>query len=122
MALNSRILVIEDHHLVRELLSEMMESCGYEVVEALGGDEGIWLYRREPTDLVITDVLMNKNGLEVIRELRSEFPDVKIIAITAHDPDLLSIARELGARLTFEKPFDPEAFLKAVKELLEENS
>ena len=99
-----------------------MERSGHEVSEAFDGEEGVYLYRQAPADLVITDILMHKNGLEVIRGLRDDFPDVKIIAITGYDPDLLCEAKQLGASHTFRKPFGLQPFGEAVEELLEQEN
>ena len=74
----ARILVIDDDEPVRVSLRRALGMAGYEVVEATNGDEGVRLHREEPFDLVITDILMpEKDGLEVIRELRRDFHAVK---------------------------------------------
>ena len=76
----ARILIIDDDDRFRDMLQDMMERNGYEVVSASDGKEGIDLYRKEPTDLVITDIIMpNKEGVETMFELQRDFPDVKII-------------------------------------------
>ena len=62
----------------------MLTTAGYEVVEASNGKEGVRLYREAPFDLVVSDLLMpEKDGLEVIRELRRDFPQAKIITLSA---------------------------------------
>ncbi len=105
----------------------MLEAAGYDVVDASTGEEGVRLYRQEPADLVITDIFMpQKDGLEVIRELQGDFPDVKIIAISAGDAkgrfDYLSYAGEFGALRSLPKSFAPEELLAVVEELLGEGS
>ena len=78
-----RILIIDDEQQIRSMLRLMLEREGYEVVEAPDGIEGIRVYRRKPADLIITDLIMpNKDGIGMIIELRKEFPDVKIIAMS----------------------------------------
>ena len=80
-----RILVIDDEEIVRDMLRNLLQHADYEVTEAPDGDEGVRLYQAERPDLLITDVFMpGRNGLEVIKELREEDPDAKIIAIAAH--------------------------------------
>ncbi len=84
---------------------------------------GLQLYREEPVDLIITDVFMpEKEGLETIRELRSEYPEVKIIAISGGGKninlDFLPLAKQLGALRTLKKPFDRQEMLDAVQEVL----
>jgi DNA-binding response OmpR family regulator len=71
--------------------------------------------------LVITDLFMpKKEGMATIMELRRDFPEVAIIAISGLSDAalLLSVARKLGAAKTFEKPFEPEELLTAAEELL----
>ena len=97
---------------------DMVEQMGHETVEAEDGVQGLQLYRLRSPDLVITDILMNKNGLEVIQELKRGFPTVKIIAITGHDPDFLIQAKALGAEHTFKKPFRIDELQEAIEDLL----
>ena len=120
-----RILVIDDDDQVRSLLRDMLELAGYQVVDAPNGKAGARLYRQSPTDLVITDIFMpEKEGLETIRELRQDFPEVKIIAISGGgrmgDFAYLPAAEKFGALRTFVKPFDLHQLLSAVRELLGE--
>src|SRR5688572_234064 len=78
-----RILVIDDDEQVRALLYEILDRAGFKVVEATNGVEGLKLYRAQPADLVITDLIMpEKEGVETILELRREFPDVRVVAIS----------------------------------------
>ncbi|MEA1946586.1 MAG: response regulator [Thermodesulfobacteriota bacterium] len=117
------ILIIDDNNQFRAMLREMLERTGYKVVEASDGKEGIKLYREKATDLIITDLIMpEKEGIETIMELRRDFPDVKIIAISGGgrlDPgQYLSMAQKLGAQRTFAKPVARAELLKAVRELL----
>lgn len=117
------ILVIDDDSHIRLVLRLMLERCGYEVTEASDGMEGISCYRQNPADLVITDIIMpEKRGIDMIYELRQEFPQVKIIAISGGGdigPEVsLEVAENLGALRTFAKPLEQEDLLKAVRELL----
>ena len=119
----ARILVIDDEEMVRGMFRLALELGGHEVVEAADGEEGVRLYREAPTDLVITDIKMPRTGgLEVIQDLRDDFPDVKIIAITGYEPENLNVARQLGALHTFEKPLNMGEFMQIVKEVLEGDS
>ena len=117
------ILIIDDDDLFRAMLRQMLESEGYEVLDAPNGMEGIRLYRTKPTDLIITDILMQeKEGFQTIMELQQIFPEVKIIAISGGGcvgPDnYLKIAKMLGVHSTFKKPFQREELLETVLELL----
>ncbi|MDH5576598.1 MAG: response regulator, partial [Nitrospirota bacterium] len=75
------ILVVDDDPQVCDLLQQILENEGHAVYGALNGLEGISLYRRHRPELVLLDILMpEKEGLETIRDLRKEFPNVMIIA------------------------------------------
>ena len=117
----ARILVIDDDEVVRSTIRKMLQMAGYEIEEAFDGEEGVKLYNQDPTDVVITDIMMpEKSGFETIQEIRSNFPDAKIIAITGGGLHLLPVAHDLGALRIFEKPFHIKELLETVKELLEE--
>jgi len=117
------ILIIDDDNQFRTMLRKMVERNGYEVIEASDGKEGIKLYRKNPTDLIITDLIMpEKDGIETIQELRKDFTDVKIIAISGGGRlgphDYLHLAKMLGAQRTLTKPIELDELLKAIEELL----
>ena len=119
----ARILIIDDEVQILNMLRQMLEGEGYEVVEAPDGKEGLKLYRKNPTDLIITDLIMpEKEGIETIQELTQDFPNIKIIAMSGGGRvgpgDYLHLAKMLGAQHTFAKPIEREELLKAVRELL----
>ena len=121
--LMARILIIDDDAQLLAMLRQVFEREGYEVVEAPDGKEGLRRYRENPTELIITDLIMPENeGIETIMELRRDFPDVKIIAMSGggiNNPGTyLDLAKKLGAQYTFAKPFEREELLYAVRELL----
>ena len=114
------ILIIEDEESIRLLLRSVLEAAGYEVTEATTGRQGLELYRHRPTDLVITDILMPElNGLELLLALTQEFIHAKVIAISGAQEEkiILDVAKILGARQTFRKPFSLPQLLDAVREL-----
>lgn len=91
--------------------------------EAINGNQGIDLYKKESPDLVITDLIMpDKEGLESIREIISYDKDAKIIAISGggiQDPKMyLNLASKFGAVRTFVKPVDNEILLSTIKDIL----
>ncbi len=121
----ARILIIEDDASVRKLLVTFLGRAGYVVEEATDGREGIHKNTNTPADLIITDLIMpGKEGLETIVELRSEFPELKIIAISggiaSSDENYLNAAELCGASKVFSKPFDNKKLLEAVEVLLNE--
>jgi len=119
----ARILVIDDEQAVRLFLREILETDGHEVVDAPDGKAGLRLFSEEPADLTIIDIFMpEKEGLETIRELRREYPGVKIIAISGGGGignfDFLHMAKRFGALRTIAKPFEKKEMLDAVQEAL----
>ena len=116
------ILVIDDEEIVRVLFRSTLEAAGCQVTEAANGRRGLELYRQEPTDLVITDIVMPEmNGLDLLLELTREFLDAKVIAISGagEKQHVLDVAKLLGARQTFQKPFSMPDLLSAVRYELE---
>ncbi len=119
----SHILIIEDNKQVRSMLRKLLEQEGFTVTEASDGEEGIRRYNENQADLIITDIVMpNKEGLETILELKKQYRDVKIIAISGggaiHANNYLQLATYFGAIRTFEKPVGRRELLAAVKELI----
>jgi two-component system, response regulator, stage 0 sporulation protein F len=116
------ILIIDDEEIIRALLRTVLEAAGYEVTEAPNGRIGLELYRQNPRDLVITDILMPElNGLDMLLELTREFLRAKVIAISGagEEKNVLDVAKLLGARQTFQKPFSVSKLLGAVRYELE---
>ena len=118
-----RVLVIDDEAEIREILRETLEAAGYEVAVAANGREGLAAQQHRPADLVITDIFMpEKEGLETIQELRKRSPRPKIIAMSGGGGlgtlDYLPAAQQFGADRSIEKPFDCEAVLALVREML----
>ena len=119
----ARILIIDDDREIRHPLRVALENAGHEVLEAQNGTEGVRLWVDRGADLVITDVFMpEKDGLEVISELRALSPGVKIIALSAGDSTRslhnLSDAKLFGALRTIPKPFRHAEILATIDELL----
>ncbi|MDY7038049.1 MAG: response regulator [Thermodesulfobacteriota bacterium] len=119
----NRILVIDDDEQIREMLQHMLEQAGYEVAVASDGKEGLRHMNDQIPDLVMTDIVMpEKDGIETILDIRKNFPDTKIIAMSGggriSQDDYLKMAMGLGAVRTFVKPVSRVKLLEAVNELL----
>lgn len=119
----ARILIIDDEEQVRDLLQGICQAEGYETVVAPNGKEGVEKNRSQPADVIITDLIMpDKEGIETIIELKRDFPESKIIAISGggslSPKNYLVIATRMGAAYTFTKPLDLITLLSAIKNLL----
>ncbi|MCB1859163.1 MAG: response regulator transcription factor, partial [Gammaproteobacteria bacterium] len=85
--MKNRILIVDDHKIVREGLRSLIEDDGnYEVVgEASNGREALKLARQLVPNLVIMDVAMNEmNGIDATRQLTKSIPDVRVLALSMH--------------------------------------
>ena len=120
----AQILIIEDDDSMRCVLKDMLERQNYEVMVASDGEEGIKMFRNNPTPLVITDIIMpNKEGVELIFEFERDFPDTKIIAISgggkcSANDYLNMVSNSPNVKCTFQKPFAMDEMLQAVKEIV----
>ena len=119
----ARILIVDDEELVRLTLRQALEKERHELVDATNGEEALRLLRRRAVDLVITDIIMpEKEGIETIREIRQDYPETKIIAISGGgrmgNVDFLRMSQLLGADAILPKPFGPEELLKLVRRIL----
>jgi DNA-binding response OmpR family regulator len=119
----AHVLLIDDEVPLRSIIAATLKLAGHSVAEADNGREGIAQFRANRPDLVITDIVMpHKEGVETIMELRHDFPDVKIIAISGamRSTDYLKIAGSLGAKRVLTKPFSTTELLRAVEAVLGE--
>jgi CheY-like chemotaxis protein len=118
----TRVLVIDDNDDFRKLALLWFQIHGIEAEGAVNGAKGIEAQRARPADIIVTDIFMpEKEGIETIQDLRKEFPQAKIIAMTGResltDYDVFQVARELGAVKTLKKPFKLDDLVAAVQEL-----
>lgn len=119
----ARIIIADDDQQLRVTLVISLERMGHQVLEARDGNEAVRLVEQEPPDILITDIVMpDKEGLEVISEVRRKFPAVKIIAMSGggygNAAGYLKIAHALGANLVIAKPFPNEELAAKVNALL----
>jgi CheY-like chemotaxis protein len=115
-----RVLLVEDDDDNRELMAEVLESAGYEVVSASTGDEGLRQLAGAPMHAVVTDVGMpGMGGLELARKAKQIAPHVPIVVVTGYS-EREDIARARGTVVddVLVKPVDPEALTQAVDRLV----
>jgi len=123
MTNTKHILVIEDDDRVRQMICNILEREGYLPVQATNGIEGLRALRHITSfSLVITDILMpEKEGIETIREIRNDFPWIRILAISGGGilipENYLNLAKSMGADAILCKPFGKKELLHAVESL-----
>jgi DNA-binding NtrC family response regulator len=118
-----QILIIDDEPQMRSMLKKMFEREGFDVTTASDGEKGIKTFKKNPADLIITDLIMpEKEGIELIMEFKKDYPDVPILAMSGggrNSPDTyLNISKRLGAYAVFEKPIEKKELLAVIKKAL----
>jgi CheY-like chemotaxis protein len=113
------ILVVEDEALVRELVREVLEAEGYNVIVAARGQEAIDICRQhtDPIDLLITDLVMPEmSGRELTERLTGECRDLKVLYMSGYTDDAVVRHGLLEASNAFlQKPFTPEDLARRVR-------
>jgi two-component system chemotaxis response regulator CheY len=117
-----RVLTIDDSKTIRDMLRMTLVDAGFEVLQAVDGQDGCDVMDREDVDLVITDINMPRmNGYEVVRNLRNR-PELKglpiLVLTTESDVDKKNLAREAGATGWMVKPFDPDRLIATVRKVI----
>ena len=118
-----KILIVDDDQQIRTMLRITLERAGHEVLEACDGVQAVAAFKDPAIGLVITDIVMpEKEGIELIMELKGINPRLGIIAISGggriNPEDYLKWARRFGVEHTFSKPVDRKKLLEAVSQLL----
>ncbi len=120
---NKRILIVDDSPTVCEFLSRGLTQKNYQTIQATRMEDAL-KYGGELVDLIITDIIMpGMDGFEGIRRIKSNWPHVPVIAISAgsgeggRDKTLLK-ARNLGADAIMQKPFSIDVLVNRIEHLL----
>lgn len=119
-----KVLVVEDEASIRKFITLNLEMAGYEVGEAVSGEEALTLLPAFRPDLVVLDLMLpGMDGLEVCRHIRETMPDPLIIMLTAKGQDTDKImGLELGADDYMVKPFNPFELIARIKAMLRRRS
>ena len=120
------ILVLDDEERITQVLAQVLGQSDYRTSAATTPRDGLRILRQEQVDLLVVDIFMPKvSGLDIIRRLKREMPEVKILAIsgggTIAGRDCLVLADEAGADVTLRKPLTAKAIAAAVGELFDED-
>src|SRR3990170_891020 len=109
------IMTVDDSNSMRQMVKATLQSAGYEVVEAIDGEEALEYARESNVDLVITDVNMPRmDGITLVSELRA-LPGYRLtpmlVLTTESSPEKKMAGKKAGATGWIVKPFDPTQLL-----------
>jgi PAS domain S-box-containing protein len=116
------ILIAEDNDEVRRFTRDILKLCGYRVVEAVDGEDGVAKFREaEKIDLLLLDTVMpRKNGKEALEEIKKIRPDVRFLFMSGHTMDILLDKGLKEKEFDFiSKPLSPNELLRKVREILD---
>jgi len=122
--MSKRVLVIEDQEDNRRIIRDLLASAGYEMIEAVTGEEGLALAETQRPDLILMDIqLPGLDGYETTRRIKANpaLRQIPIIAVTSYalSGDDLK-AMEAGCDAYVTKPFSPRALLAKIREYLKD--
>ena len=114
-------LIVDDEPRLRQVLARLMESDGFECTEATNGAEALEQLQKKPYTLVLTDLRMPRmDGIELLRQARSRFPEVAVVMITAvADVEVAVSCLAIGAMDYLTKPFHLEEVRARVMQALD---
>ncbi len=116
------ILLAEDEDMIRTMVSRVLRTQGYRVLEARDGSEAVRLgtEAREPIHLLLTDVVMpGMNGKEVTAKLAAAHPEMRVLYISGYTDNADVSRGVLDESADFlQKPFTPETLTRRVRETL----
>jgi two-component system cell cycle sensor histidine kinase/response regulator CckA len=119
---NGSILVVEDHEQLRRMVVNVLAGFGYQVSEAISGDDAILLASTAASapEMLITDIMMpGINGVDLAERLCSVWPRMQVLYISGYtDSALTAQAAQIAARSYLPKPFTPAQLLQRVQEML----
>ena len=119
--MSKRILTIDDSKTMRDMLMLTLAEAGFDVLQAVDGQDGLDVLAKEQVDVVITDINMPRmDGYEVIRQLRKnvDYRTKPILVLTTEsEAEKRNLAREAGATGWMVKPFDPDRLVATVRKV-----
>jgi CheY-like chemotaxis protein len=121
------ILVVDDVEDIREVLTQILQYEGYNVIAASNGKTAMEAIDGMRIDLVVTDILMPEmDGMELVNKIKESTPDTKFILMSAggrylpaKDYDYLEVAKKLtGASMVLKKPFEPTELIDIIGNMI----
>ncbi|HSC43631.1 MAG TPA: response regulator, partial [Candidatus Binatia bacterium] len=120
------ILVVEDEKNMMKLLYKVLARYGYKILTASDGETAVDIYQhnKEAIDVVLLDLGLPKmSGREVLRKIKNENPDVKVIIASGYlEPELKSEIDRSGVKYFVPKPYRPDEVVQALQSLIEKDS
>ncbi len=112
----AHVLIVDDELNIRRVLAAMLKREGYEVTAAADGEQALLVLHKTPVHVVVTDLVMPRlGGLELLKRVSADFPDVPVIVITAHGSvDTAVAALKSGAFDYITKPFEQDELKKVI--------
>jgi two-component system chemotaxis response regulator CheY len=121
----ARVLIADDASFMRQMIREIIEPEGYEVVgEATNGIEAVEQFEELSPDLVTMDIVMPKrSGIDAVKGILAKHPDACVVMCSALGQETLVMeALQAGARDFIVKPFKPDNVLATLKKILDKES
>ena len=122
--MKARVLIADDASFMRQMIREIIEPEGYEVVgEATDGVEAVEQYQRLHPDIVTMDIVMPKrSGIDAVRGILEKSPGARVVMCSALGQETLVMeALQAGAKDFIVKPFKPDNVLATLKKTLEKS-
>ncbi|MGQ9509035.1 MAG: response regulator [Thermodesulfobacteriota bacterium] len=117
-----RILIVEDQSVISEMLKMRLEAHSYEVIAAGDGEEGLKKAYQDKPDLILLDIMLPRmDGYKICQILKSDpkSQSIPIIILSGRTPqEIEEVGKKVGADVCFSKPFEADALLKKIDELL----
>jgi two-component system, NtrC family, response regulator AtoC len=112
----AHVLIVDDEINIRRVLAAMLKREGYEVTTAADGEQALQVLEKTPVHVVVTDLVMPRlGGMELLRRVAAEYPDIPAIVITAHGSvDSAVAALKAGAFDYITKPFEQDELKKVI--------
>lgn len=118
MKMKRKILVVDDSYYMRTMLKNLLADAGHDIIgEAANGEEALSLAKTLSPDMVTLDVILpDTTGLEVLKEIKKEMPNLKVVIVSAVGQELVvNEAIQNGAIAYIVKPFNEEKVLEVVE-------
>jgi len=116
------ILAVDDSASIRQMVSFTLKGAGYEVIEAVDGQDALDKAKQRAFNLVLTDINMPRmDGLKLLENLRkiSQYQAIPILMLTTESTDeMKSKGRSAGATGWLVKPFNPVSLVEVIKKVI----